>query len=590
MNSTTPAEQGACAGSGGTPADAAQHRHTHERLELIATVFNATSDGIVITDHDARILEVNDAFTAITGYSRDQVLGRTPAMLSSGRHGPDFYRAMWECLLATGTWEGEIWDRRANGELVAEMLRICAVQGGSDGQTHYVGVFRDITPRKHQEWLSQHDALTGLPNRAMALDTLQSLVKLAQLQGQQLAVCHLDFDGFMAINEALGPVQGDALLNAAAVRLRQAVRGGDLVARFGGDEFVLVLGGLEHGDSAAPVLERVQQALAQPFALGGEPLGLRTSIGVALYPTHGAAPEQLLRAADQAMYRAKHLGGNRVCWAGQGTGNTPAHDALLEELRQALQTGQLCLYYQPKVCARTRRCLGVEALVRWQHPQRGLLAPGAFLPAVIGTPLESALDRWVLREAVAQLVRWRGQGRRLRVAVNVSPATLALPDLAGTVAAVIREAAPRQVVPLDGIELEVLETAALNDLEAASHSIEACARQGISFALDDFGTGYSSLSYLQRLPVSTLKIDRSFVANMLERRGDLHIVRAVIGLAQAFGVTTVAEGVETEEQARALAEMGCHELQGYGIARPMPVQQLQEWLDAAAQLTATALP
>jgi diguanylate cyclase (GGDEF)-like protein len=462
------------------------------------------------------------------------------------------------------------------------MLRISRVQVGSEARTHYMGVFRDITQGKQQEWLSQHDALTGLPNRAMAVQSLQSLVEQAQRQGQQIAVCHLDFDDFMAINEALGPVQGDVLLKAAAARVRQAVRGSDMVARFGGDEFVLVLGGLDHGSAAAPVLDRVQQVLRQPFSLGGDALSLSASIGVALYPAHGAAPEPLLRAADQAMYHAKQLGKNRVCWAGESADCSPAHDVLLQELSQALATGQLRLHYQPKVCARTRRCLGVEALVRWQHPQRGLLAPGAFLPTVIGTPLEVALDHWVLREAAAQLVRWRSEGRGLHMAVNVSPATLVLPDLAGTVAAIVREAAPHQGMPLEGLELEVLETAALQDLDATGRAIEACARQGIAFALDDFGTGYSSLSYLQRLPVNTLKIDRSFVARMLEHRGDLHIVRAVIGLAEAFGITTVAEGVETEEQACALADMGCHVLQGYGIARPLPLQQFQNWLDERA--------
>ncbi|WP_198321153.1 putative bifunctional diguanylate cyclase/phosphodiesterase [Azohydromonas aeria] len=549
-----------------------------ERLQLIASVFNATSDGIVITDQDARILEINDAFTAITGYSRSQVLGHTPALLSSGRHGPDFFLGMWEGLRTTGAWEGEIWNRRANGELVAEVLRIQAVHVGRDARLHYVGVFRDITSGKQQEWLARHDALTELPNRAMALEALQSLLPLAQRQGQQLAVCHLDFDGFMAVNEAMGPAQGDALLRTAAARVRQAVRSSDMVARFGGDEFMLLLGGLDTGSAAVPVLERVQHALAQPHTVGGESLRLSASIGVALYPGDGMAPEPLLRAADQAMYRAKQLGKNRVCWSGQGSERQAVHDALLQELGQALQAGEMCLHYQPKVCARTRRCLGVEALVRWQHPRRGLLPPGAFLPAVIGTPLEVALDRWVLREAVVQLVRWRNQGCELTVAVNVSPATLALPDLAGTVAAIVREAAPHQVLPLEGLELEVLETAALQDLEAAGRAIEACARQGIAFALDDFGTGYLSLSYLQRLPVNTLKIDRSFVASMLERRGDLHIVRAVIGLAAAFGVTTVAEGVETVEQAHVLADMGCHELQGYGIARPMPLSQLETWL------------
>jgi EAL domain-containing protein (putative c-di-GMP-specific phosphodiesterase class I) len=258
----------------------------------------------------------------------------------------------------------------------------------------------------------------------------------------------------------------------------------------------------------------------------------------------------------------------------------PAKAALLEELSLALASEQLCLHYQPKVCAHTRAPLGAEALVRWQHPRRGLLPPGAFLPTVVGTSLEVELDFWVVRTAVAQLAAWRAAGRTLGLSINVSPGTLILPELADTVADIVHRAEQALGGELAGLELEVLETAALDDLDVASHAIKACAQHGISFALDDFGTGYSSLSYLQRLPVSTLKIDRSFVSNMLVDRSALHIVRAVIGMAEAFGVTTVAEGVETDEHARLLAELGCDQLQGYGIARPMPAQALQAWLDA----------
>ena len=570
-------------GTSGTLTEVTERRRTGERLRLAASVFDGTSEGIVITDPQARIIEVNDAFEAVTGYRREHIIGRTPALLSSGRQDRAFYQRMWESLLSTGKWSGEIWNRRADGELVAELLRISAVYSERGELTHYVGIFSDVTGQKrqqeHLERLAHYDALTGLPNRVLALDRLGQLMAGADRQGHQVAVCYLDLDGFKEVNDRFGHAQGDALLVATAGRIRHAVRDGDTVARLGGDEFVLLLARVHGMASVQPVIERVLESLAQPYSLAGEVPQVSASMGVALYPDHGATPDHLLRAADQAMYRAKRLGKSRACMAGDGVERAPAQEALIEELRAALAANQLCLHYQPKVCARTRRVLGVEALVRWQHPRRGLLPPGEFLPAVHGTPLEVALDLWVLRSAVRQLARWRAQGRELGMSINVSPGTLVLPDLPATVAEIVREAAPGQPQLLGGIELEVLETAALADLSAASRAIQACAEHGISCALDDFGTGYSSLSYLRRLPVSALKIDRSFVSNMLVDRGDLHIVRAVIGLAEAFGVETVAEGVETAAHARLLDELGCTQLQGFGIAKPMAAPLLEAWLD-----------
>ena len=580
-----PDGHGAVAGAASMLVDLTQQRRTEERLLLAATVFDSTSDGIVITDPHLHIVEVNAAFMNITGYTREQVMGRNPSMFSSGRHDRDFYRTMWHSLQGKGAWSGEIWNRRADGELVAEMLRIRAVHSSRGERTHYVGVFSDLTLQKRQQEklqrLAHFDPLTGLPNRVLALQRLAQRLTGTERQGSRVAVCYLDLDGFKTVNDALGPVQGDALLVETGQRIRQALRECDTVARLGGDEFLLVLD-LHDVAAVQPILRHVLERLAQPFVLNGQSSHVTASAGTALYPDHGVTPEHLVRAAFQAMYRAKRLGKGRVCVAGDGIDRPAAQEALLEELRTALDLDQLVLHYQPKVCTHTRRPLGTEALVRWQHPRRGLLPPGAFLPAVVGTPLEVALDLWVLRTAIAQWVRWHAAGRGLHMAINVSAATLALPDLAGTIAETVCMVAPDQTIPLGGLELEVLETAALSDLDAASRGIEACAAHGISFALDDFGTGYSSLSYLQRLPVTTLKIDRSFVSNMLTHRGNLHIVRAVIGLAQAFGVGTVAEGVETAEQARMLAELGCQQLQGYGIAQPMPVRALEAWLDSCA--------
>jgi diguanylate cyclase (GGDEF)-like protein/PAS domain S-box-containing protein len=579
-------EHGAIVGTLGTLTDITQRRSIEERLRLAASVFDGTSESIVITDAQGRIVEVNKAFVDLTGYAREHVVGRNPSMLSSGRQDKAFYQRMWASLRQTGKWSGEIWNRRADGGLVAEMLRISAVHSSRGAHTHYVAIYSDITDHKlqqeHLEQLAHYDSLTALPNRVRALELLDVMMNRAGRQGCRVAVCYLDLDGFKEVNDKFGHAQGDALLVTASERIRHAIRSSDTVARLGGDEFLLLLDPVNSVAAVDPVLQRLLKSLAQPFALEGSVPRVTASVGVALFPDHGDTPEHLLRAADQAMYCAKRLGKNRACMVGDDVGHPPTKAALLEELRLALASQQLCLHYQPKVCARTRAPLGVEALVRWQHPRRGLLAPGAFLPAVVGTSLEVELDFWVVRNAVAQLARWRATGSALSLSVNVSPGTLILPELADTVADIVHRAEQALGSELAGLELEVLETAALDDLDVASQAIEACAQHGISFALDDFGTGYSSLSYLQRLPVSTLKIDRSFVSNMLVDRSALHIVRAVIGMAEAFGVTTVAEGVETDAHARLLAELGCQQLQGYGIARPMPAQTLQAWLDAYA--------
>jgi diguanylate cyclase (GGDEF)-like protein/PAS domain S-box-containing protein len=575
---------GSVAGVSGTLRDTTARRESLARQILAAAVIDCSHNCVVITDAHARILEVNDAFTVHTGYTREQAIGRTPAMLASGRHAKDFYRRMWTSLLHHGQWSGEVWNRRADGELIAEQVQIRAVcPHDSSAPLHFVAVYSDITSFKRQQEdfarLAHYDALTKLPNRALMLDRLGQLMAQAEQQGQALSVCRLDLDDFKLANDVFGHKYGDALLLEVSKRLSHVLRSTDTVARLDGDEFVLLLGGTGSMAALEPMLQRVHAALGELYVVEGQHTHLTASMGVALYPQHGRTPEHLLRAADQAMYRAKRLGKNRTCIAGDDADRPPAEAALLEEFQLALATGQLCLHYQPKVCARTGQLLGAEALVRWQHPRLGLLAPGAFLPAVANTPLETELDWWVMRAAAQQLARWREQGCSLQLSINIAPRTLLVRELADTLDAILRETQRDTPAQLGGIELEVVESAALADLETAIHAMKACARHGLSFALDDFGTGYSSLSYLRQLPVSTLKIDRSFVINMLADQGDLHIVRAVISLAEAFGVRTVAEGVETAEHARVLAELGCHELQGYGIARPMPAHALQAWME-----------
>ena len=575
--------QGRPLGITGTLADVGERLRTEERLRLSATVFNGAGEGIAVTDPHGRIVDVNAAFEAITGYRREQVLGRNPSILSSGRHDKAFYQAMWVELVDKGAWSGEIWNRRADGALLAELLRITAVRDAQGRHTHYVAIFSDITGLKRQqetlERLAHYDALTGLPNRVLLTDRLEQHIAQAARRREQLAVCYLDLDGFKDVNDAWGHAAGDELLVQAAERMRQVLRATDTVARLGGDEFVLLLDQAASEAEVSQVAERVLEALATPYLLDRCSARVTTSVGIALYPQHGHTPGHLLRNADQAMLRAKRLGKNHACFVTEAEMGVSEHERHAQALRQAMHAGELMLVYQPKVDARTRQPVGVEALLRWQHPERGLLSPGDFLVQVQGLELECEIDAWVLEQGVAQLGRWAREGVGLSLSINLSAATLLQPRLQQRVAELVAEHA----VPPGRLELEVLETAALADLSAVVRTMEGCARAGVSFSLDDFGTGYSSLHYLRQLPVKTVKIDQGFVRRMLTDAGDMHIVRAVIGLAGAFGVRTVAEGVETASCAQALTELGCDALQGYGIARPMPAPALAQWLAARGE-------
>ncbi|UZD54378.1 putative bifunctional diguanylate cyclase/phosphodiesterase [Caldimonas aquatica] len=549
----------------------------HERVHLLLQVFNGTREGVLITDSHSRVLEVNDAFVEITGYARDAVLGQTPSLLSSGRHDPSFYSQMWKSLKETGRWQGEIWNRRASGEVYAEWLRILSVAGDDGQPTHYIGIFSDITAQKRDQELldrlAHYDALTGLPNRRLMGERLATVMERARRHGQKVAVCVFDLDGFHEINGRFGHEAGDRCLVQLADRMQGVLRTGDTLARIGGDEFALLLGEVKGRADVDTVLRRVVSTLAPPYPLP-EPLALSVSIGVSLYPDDTSSPDHLFVLANEAMHRARQRGGSRTAYAADAD-ELVVHDDQTAALQAALVGGQLRLYFQPKVRAADGRLDGAEVLLRWHHPEHGVLLPGQFLPAVEGTPLQVDLDLWVLRTAARQLAAWESAGVDLTVCVNVSAATLGRTGFPAVLSQALAEAG---VQCASRLELEVLESEALADLATSADVMQACVRLGIGFALDDFGTGYSSLLYLRRLPVRTLKIDRSFVRRMLDDDGDRHIVRAVVALAHAFGVTTVAEGVETEAIGSALRELGCDLLQGYAIARPMPAEDFERWI------------
>lgn len=561
--------------------DITERKKAEAKLQLAASVFVNAGEGITITDTQGTIVDVNAAFTRITGYSREQAIGQNPRILKSGRQDSAFYEAMWTNLTEQGHWSGEIWNRHQDGAMYAELLTINSLRDANGDVMQYVGFFSDITAIKtHQsqlEHLAHFDALTNLPNRVLLADRLQQSMAQAQRRQRQLAVLYLDLDGFKDINDLHGHETGDRVLIALTQRLKLTLREGDTLARLGGDEFVAVLSDLENTSAGLPLVNRLLETAAQPMQVGDIKLQVSVSMGVTVFPqTHDIDADQLLRQADQAMYQAKVAGKNRyqIFDAEQDSSIRVRHESL-ERIRLALAQGEFVLHYQPKVNMHSGRVVGAEALIRWQHPEKGLLAPALFLSVIEDHKLAIDLGEWVIDAAMHQMELWHAAGLDLPVSVNIGSRQLQQGDFMKRLQAIL---ARHPHVRPDCIELEILETSALADMAQVSRVIEECAQIGVKFALDDFGTGYSSLTYLKRLRVATLKIDQSFVRDMLDDPDDLAILQGVIGLAAAFKREVIAEGVETVAHGSALLQLGCELAQGYGIARPMPAEQMSAWV------------
>jgi diguanylate cyclase (GGDEF)-like protein/PAS domain S-box-containing protein len=553
-----------------------------ERIRLASSVFHNALEGIVVTDAFGRIVDISPSFTRLTGYARDEVIGHSMNLLKSGRHDAQFYREMWAQLLEHGAWSGEIWNRTRDGRIIAEILQISSVKDRHGQIVNFVGTFSDITSLKdaqaHLEKLASFDSLTGLPNRGLLADRLTQALSQTQRRDCLLAICFLDLDGFKLVNDTHGHSAGDALLREVARRLSATVRSGDTVARLGGDEFVLLLGDIKDVDELEVAVDRVLRTVAEPYDLGGRSAHISTSIGVTLFPLDDADADALLRHADQAMYRAKQDGRSRYHMF--DTDYAAAHhERVLQRDRLRLAFGQqeLLLHYQPRVSLREQHVEGVEALLRWRHPEKGLLAPASFLPDIEHDDLICTIGSWVLREALTQQRRWADDGVPLAVSVNVAARQFLDPRFMPNLEALLAEFPER---PAGGLALEILETAAIEDIDRMAELIRQCHRLGVRFALDDFGTGYSSLAYLQRLPADILKIDRSFVDGMLGSRAGLAIVDAIVGLASAFQCELVAEGIETVEQGEMLARMGCGSGQGYVVSRPLLAGEVLPWIAA----------
>lgn len=563
----------------GLTEDITEAKRADENLRINASVFDTSQEAILITDANNLIIDVNPAFTRITGYTRDEVRGKNPGLLSSGRHDREFYAAMWRVLAQEDSWRGEIWNRRKNGELYAELLSISVIRGNDGEVLRYVAVFSDISRIKaHEAELSRvahYDALTGIPNRVLLADRMKQAIAQTAREGTMMAVCYIDLDGFKPINDNLGHGAGDHVLVEIARRIEKMIRGGDTVARLGGDEFVILLLGLKRAEECVATLKRLLRETALPIEVDDKMATVGASIGVTIFPQDSEDADTLLRHADQAMYLAKQAG--KHCYHIYDPSldrRARDHNELKNAIRYALEQNQFELYYQPKIDLKTRRLVGVEALIRWHHPERGLLHPSEFLRAVEGTDLDIKIGEWVIETALAQLAKWWQTGFGVEVSVNVSAHHLEAADFVEMLG---NRLARHAELPAGCLQIEVLETAALEDVAIVNGIINACRELGVGFALDDFGTGYSSLTYLSRLPVDALKIDQFFVRDMLEDKGDMAIVQGIIALAEAFELQIVAEGIETPKHYQALVELGCEIGQGYGIARPMSASELECW-------------
>ncbi|MDO8464401.1 MAG: EAL domain-containing protein [Gallionella sp.] len=563
----------------GTVRDITERVKSEERLRLTAKVFENTMEGITVTDKDNHIIEVNDAFTRITGYLREEVLGKTLGILKSGLHDKDFYAVMWQAINTTGHWRGDIWNRRKDGEVYPETLTISTIADDMGNVTNYVGIFSDITllkqHEKQLEHIAHYDALTGIPNRVLLADRLQQAIAFSKREKKLLAICYLDLDGFKAINDSMGHEAGDLVLVEISMRIKNAVREGDTVARLGGDEFVILLTGLDAPEECAASLNRLLEASAKPIFINDKLFKLSASIGVSLYPLDDEDPDILLRHADQAMYSAKQSGRNRYyLYDTERDQSTRTRHEFAKRIRQGLVKGEFELFFQPKVDLRSGQPVGAEALIRWRHPERGLLSPAEFLPAIEDTALDIEVGEWVISTALDQLREWQQAGLDLELSINISAFHMQSPEFSEKLK---QKLSHYPNLPHGKLQIEILETAALKDIAAATRIIESCRNFGVGFALDDFGTGYSSLSYLSNLPVDTLKIDQSFIRDMLEDKGDFAIVQGIIALSTAFNLKTVAEGVATDKCFSALLDMGCEIGQGYAIAHPMPAEEFSAW-------------
>ena len=560
--------------------DITARKRAEDQLRMNATVFETASEGILVTDANNRVLTVNPAFTRITGYEPEDIVGQDPKILSSGRHEPEFYRLMWEQIKHKGFWSGEIWNRRKDGSVYPEWISIVEIRDEKRDEVHeYVAVFSDISQRKRDEEQirrqANYDALTGLPNRSLFFDRLNQAVISARREKWLLGLLFVDLDRFKAVNDTFGHVMGDEILQEVGERLKECVRDSDTVARLGGDEFVVLAQDLAEVNDAALVADKIIEQMAEPFTIGGRKVSLGASIGITMYPEDTSSAEEMMRNADMAMYRAKEGGRNRYQFFTVGMQEQVKERVELEQdLRQAIERDEFELYYQPIVDAQSGVLTSVEALLRWKHPKKGMVSPDIFIPLAEDGGMIVTIGSCVIEEACRQLREWRDDGLDFTVSVNVSYRQLSKEFSPWVVSSILKE----HKVSGEWLTMEITEGLLMDDSPEVMEWLNGFKNLGVSLSIDDFGTGYSSLSYIKRFPVDVLKIDRSFVRGLPDDEGDASLVDAILAMAQSMGLQVVAEGVETEEQSQFLRNLGCDRLQGFYYGKPMPAQELKAWI------------
>ncbi|MBL7004252.1 MAG: EAL domain-containing protein [Gammaproteobacteria bacterium] len=551
--------------------DITDRRIQDEQLRLAAAVYENTSEGVVITNLKAEIIDVNKAFSVISGYARDEVIGKNPNMLHSNKHDPNFYQEMWHAILSTDQWNGEIWNRRKNGSIYPEWLSISSIKNDNAQVTHYIGVFSDISEIKKTEeelyHLAHHDALTGLPNRLLLNEYLNQAIKRAKRKKTLIAVIFVDLDNFKNINDSFGHAAGDKLLKDVSSRLLNHVRDGDSVTRISGDEFIVVMEDIDREGDATNAAKKLISEFVKEFQIDSKTVSVTASLGISLYPQDGTDSVELLRNADSAMYLAKEDGRNTYqYYTKEMTANAFERVLLETSLRQAIDKNEFFLNYQPQIDFTNKNIIGAEALLRWSHPTLGIVSPAKFIPLAETSGLIIEIGDWVLRTACKQAKSWLDSGIQFgRIAVNIAGLQIKRGNLVSKVCQILDETG----LPAKHLELEVTEGFIMKEAESAIKQLEEIRKLGILLAIDDFGTGYSSLSYLKKLPIHKLKIDQSFVRDIPFDNDDMAISKAVIALGTSLGLTIIAEGVETQQQAEFLSSVGCHQAQGYLYSRPL---------------------
>ena len=554
-------------------------------MKLAATVFESGAEAVCITDASQRIISANRALCVMTGFTVDEMMGETPGLFRSGRHDRSFYQQMWLDIDQKGHWSGEIWNRRKSGEIYPVWLGISAVRDDGGLTTHYIGTAFDITERKSAEeqirFLAQHDALTKLPNQTLLLDRIGQALNGLHRKECRAGVLLLDLDRFKLVNDTLGHDVGDRLLEQVADRLRQTLRETETIARLGGDEFVVLVPEVESIESLSFIARKIIDSLSVPYQLGETELQVTPSIGISVAPDDGDDPRTLMRNADAAMYHAKDLGRNNFQFFAQ-TMNVVVRERLSIEndLRRALERDEFVLHYQPQVNCRTGQVTGMEALIRWQHPRRGMVPPNDFIQVAEETGIIVLIGAWVLREACRQARIWHDQGLDIRIGVNLSARQFQQADLMRQV----RDALDTSGIDPGKLELEITESMLMEDPMAAAELLRQIATMGIRLAVDDFGTGYSSLAYLKRFPLHRLKIDRSFVRDISTDPNDAAIVSAIVAMAESLRMEVIAEGVEEAQQLHYLDRVGCCSIQGYFFSKPKPADQFSAFTYPVPQL------